>query len=116
MKCRVKLVLAQKRLGFDQHRSLRGHVSEPFPAAVRRADHEIAEVGAEAIRAAKQFAIVKNAEAQAALDVDDEEVVETARLSEPVFGKGHEIDVAVDRSRARRGDGRDRRRTARRAR
>jgi hypothetical protein len=41
---------------------------------------------------------VKNAEAQAALDVDDQKVVQVARLSEPVFGQRHQIDVAVDRS------------------
>ena len=58
------------------------------PPPLQGADHQIAEVGAEAVRAAKQFAIVKNAEAEAALDVDDEEVVEAARLSEPVLGEG----------------------------
>ncbi len=68
------------------------------PPPSRRPNHEIAEVRAEAVRAAKQFAVVKNAETKAALDVHDEEVVEIARLSEPVLGEGHEIDVAVDRS------------------
>ena len=87
-----------QRFGFDQHRRLRGHVGEPSAAAAGRANHEIAEVGTEAVRAAKQFAVMKNAEAQAALDVDDQEVVQVARLSEPVLGQGHQIDVAVDRS------------------
>src|SRR6185312_9287844 len=44
------------------------------------------------------FAVMKNAEAEAALDVDDQEIVETARLSEPVLGQGDQIDIAVDRS------------------
>ena len=40
---------------------------------------------------------MKNAKAQAALDVDDQKVVQIARLSEPVFGQRDQIDVAVDR-------------------
>ena len=43
---------------------------------------------------------MQDAEAEAALDADDEKIVEIARLAEPVFGERDEIDVAVD------GDGR----------
>ena len=56
----------------------------PLPGG---AHHEVAEVGAEAVRAAEQFAVVQNAEAEAALDADDQKVVEVARLAEPVLGQ-----------------------------
>ncbi len=69
------------------------------PPLARRANHEVAEIGAEAVGAAEQFAVVKNAEAEAALDVDDEKIVQVARLPEPVLGERDEIDVAVDRNR-----------------
>ena len=36
-------------------------------------------------------------EPQAALDADDEKIVEVARLTEPVLGERHEVGVAVDR-------------------
>ena len=65
----------------------------PFPG---RADHEVAEVGREAVRAAKEFAIVQDAEPQAALDADDQKIVEVARLTEPVLGERHKVGVAVD--------------------
>ena len=52
-----------------------------------RADHEVAEVGTEAVGAAKQFAVVQDAEAEAALDADDEKIVELARLPEPMLGE-----------------------------
>src|SRR5208282_5778983 len=48
-------------------------------------------------RAAEQFAVMQDAKPEAALDADDEKVVELARLPEPMFGQGDEIDVAVDR-------------------
>ena len=41
---------------------------------------------------------MEDAEAQAALDIDDQEIVQVARLSKPVLGQGHQIDVAVNRS------------------
>src|SRR5271154_1853891 len=94
----VGLAVAHQRFRFDQHRRLRGDVGKPRVAAAGRANHEIAEVRTEPVCAAKQFAVVKNAKAQAALDVDDQKVVQVARLSEPVFGQRHQIDVAVDRS------------------
>ena len=78
---------AQQRFGFGQHGGLRGNVGEPSAAAARKANHEVAEVRAEAVRAAKQFAVVQNAEPKAALDVDDEKVVQVARLSKPVLGE-----------------------------
>ena len=78
---------AQEGLGFADHRRLGRHVGEPSAAVAGRADHEVAEVGAEAVRAAKEFAVVQNAQPEAALDVDDQKVVEVARLSEPVLGE-----------------------------
>src|SRR5271165_6290579 len=65
-------------------------------AARRRPDHEVAEVRAQTVRAAKQFAIVQNAEPEASLDADDEKVVKLARLAEPMFRERDQIDVAVD--------------------
>ena len=85
-----------------EHRSLGGEVGEPGAAAARRAHHEVAEIGTEAVGAAKQFAVVQDAEAEASLDADDEKIVEVARLAEPVLGERDEIDVAVDRRRRRR--------------
>ena len=64
----------------------------PRPAAHQK----IAEIGTEAVRAAKQFAVVQDAEAEAALDGDDQEIVELAPLAEPMFGERDQIDVAVD--------------------
>ena len=96
-KGRVMLAAAHQALRFAQHRSLRSDVGEPPAAVAGGRDHEVAEVGAEAVRAAEQFAVVQDAEPEAALDADDEKVVEVARLPEPVFGQRHEIDVAVDR-------------------
>jgi hypothetical protein len=42
---------------------------------------------------------VENAETEALLDADDQEIIELARLAEPVLGERDQIDVAVDRNR-----------------
>ena len=79
--------------------SLRSEIAEPSAAIAQRVDHQVAEIGAEAVGAAKQFAVVQDAEAEAALDADDQKIVEFARLAEPMLGERDEIDVAVDRDR-----------------
>ena len=66
----------------------------PFPGA---ANHQVAKVGREAVCAAKEFAIVQDGEPEAALDADDQKIVEVARLTEPVLGERHKVGVAVDR-------------------
>ena len=76
-------------------------VGEPPAAVAGRANHHVAEVGAEAVGAAEQFAVVQDAEAEAALDADDQKIVELARLAEPMLGERDQIDVAVDRDRRR---------------
>ena len=43
-----------------------------------------------------------DAEADRVLDRDDQKVVEAAAVTEPVFGLGDQVDVAVDRLSARR--------------
>ena len=55
--------------------------------------------GREAVCAAKEFAVVQDSEPEAALDADDQKIVEAARLPEPVLSERHKIGVAVDRHR-----------------
>ena len=59
-------------------------------------DDEVAEIGAEPVRAAEKLAAMHDAEAERVLDRDDQEIVEAAAVAEPVLGQGDEVDVAVD--------------------
>ncbi len=93
----VPIACAEQSLGLSDDGGLRSRVSEPSAALARRAQHEVAEVGTKAVRAAEELAIMENAQPEIALDIDDEEVVETARLSEPVLRERDQIHVAVDR-------------------
>ena len=98
---RLMLAAAQRGVDLGEHRGFRRRGGEPAAAAAGAAHHDVAEIGTEAIGAAKQFAVVQDAEAEAVLDVDDQKIVEVARLAEPMFGERDEIDVAVDRDRRR---------------
>ena len=96
-KGRVVLAAAHDGLRFAEHRSLRSDVGQAPAAVARRPNHEVAEVGAEPVRAAEQFAVMQDAEPQCPLHADDKKVVDVARLPEPMFGERDKIDVAVDR-------------------
>ena len=63
-KGRVVLAAAHDGLRFAEHRSLRGDVGKAPAAVARRPNHEVAEVRAEPVRAAEQFAVMQDAEAQ----------------------------------------------------
>ena len=96
---RSRGAVAQQGFRLGENRRLRADLGEAAAAVAAAANHQVAEVRAEAVRAAEQFAVVQDAEPEAAVDVDDEKVVEVARLPEPVLGERDQIDVAVDRRR-----------------
>src|SRR5579872_891300 len=60
-------------------------------------DEKVAEIGRKPTRAAKQLAIMHDAEAEIVLDADDEEIAQTFDLAEPMLGQRDEVDVRIDR-------------------
>ena len=70
-RCRPAAPRLQRATEVLEARSAR----RPPPSALR-VDHQVTEVGAEAIRAAEQLAVMQDAEAETVLDADDEKIVQ----------------------------------------